>query len=110
MGSAADRGLELDAVCLAVMSLNLLCFATAYGFNGSIDAYASIAYGNGHHAELCAVLYRQLFMLFVLLLVAICILTHSRFLLVLVGVSSTLENRTAEILQLFVLSVAGDFV
>ena len=32
------RALEEDSVGLAVTSLNLLMFATAYGFNGAIDS------------------------------------------------------------------------
>jgi len=107
--STADHALELDAVSLAVMSLNLLCFATAYGFNGSIDAYAAVAYGAGDRKELFAVLYRQMIMLLVMLLMAVCILTNAEPLLLLTGQSVSVSQRTAAILQRLLLSVAGDF-
>ena len=36
---------EMDSVSLAIMSVNLLCFATAWGFNNGIDAFAPVAFG-----------------------------------------------------------------
>lgn len=50
---------EMDCVSLAIMSLNLLCFATAWGFNNGVDAYAPVAFGRQDKQELHRVLYRQ---------------------------------------------------
>ena len=51
------------------MSVNLLCFATAYGFNGAVDAYAPQAFGSGRTTELWMILYRQALFLVLLTLV-----------------------------------------
>jgi len=57
-----DAARELDAVGLAIMTLNLLLFASAYGFNGAIDTFtanARISGSGGIRNELLALLQRQ---------------------------------------------------
>ena len=102
--------LEEDAVGLAVMSLNLLLFATAYGFNGAMDSYTSIAYGQKDRHELFAVLLRQLFLLGGLAVIAGLLLANAESLLLAIGVQAELAARASELLHLMGWAVPGDFM
>lgn len=102
--------LEEDAVGLALMSLNLLLFATASGFNGAIDSYASIATGAQDRQELFAVLLRQLLLLAALAFIAALLLINAESLLLAIGVQAELAVRAAELLHLMGLAVPGDFL
>lgn len=104
-----EAALELDGVSLAVMSLNIICFATAYGFNGSIDAFAPVAFGSGSVVELQMVLYRQLLLLLGMMMVAVATLLNAEPLLVVVGQPPDLAHRTAGILRMLLWAVPGDF-
>ena len=104
-----DVALEEDAVGLSVMSLNLLLFATAYGFNGAIDSYASVSFGAGDRAELFAVLLRQLMLLCVLAIGATLLLMNAESVLLAIGVRVELASRTSHLLQLMGPAVPGDF-
>ncbi len=101
--------LEEDAVGLAVMSLNLILFATAYGFNGAIDSYASVAYGAGDRRELFAILYRQGILLCGLSLLALLLLGNAERIYLLVGLRAPLARRAARLTQLMGWAVPGDF-
>ena len=105
----SEAALELDAVGLAVMSLNLLLFATAYGFNGAIDSYASVAYGAGDRRELFAILYRQGILLCGLSLLALLLLGNAERIYLLVGLRAPLARRAARLTQLMGWAVPGDF-
>ena len=104
-----EAALEEDAVGLAVMSLNLLLFATAYGFNGAIDSYASQAFGAKDVKELSAILLRQLILLCGLALVAAALLLNAEALFLIIGVRSSLATRSAQLLHLMSWAVPGDF-
>ena len=104
-----EAALEEDAVGLAVMSLNLLLFATAYGFNGAIDSYASVAFGAKDCKELSAILLRQLILLCALALVAALLLLNAESLFLVIGVRSELAARSAQLLHLMSCAVPGDF-
>ena len=108
--SRDEAALELDAVGLAVMSLNLLMFATAYGFNGAVDAYAPVAFGAGDRVELAAVLVRQLLLLCLLGLLASVLFVHAEACFALIGLNAELAARTARLLSTMSLAVPGDFV
>lgn len=105
-----EAALELDAVGLAVMSLNLLMFATAFGFNGAIDAYASVAFGAGNRIELNAILARQLVLLCVLGLLASLMFANAETCFALLGLRPELGARTASLLTFMSLAVPGDFL
>ena len=98
-----------NAVGLAVMSLNLLLFATAYGFGGAIDSYASQAFGAKDVKELSAILLRQLILLCGLALVAAALLLNAEALFLIIGVRSSLATRSAQLLHLMSWAVPGDF-
>ena len=104
-----EATLELDAVGLSVMSLNLLLFATAYGFNGAVDAYASVAFGAGNVTELNAILVRQFVLLCVLGAFAIFLFTHAETAFLLIGMEPQLADRAAGLLRSMSLAVPGDF-
>ena len=104
-----DTALELDAVGLSVMSLNLLLFATAYGFNGAIDSYASVAYGARDERELRAVLIRQFVLLGGLSLLAVFLFANAEVALKFIGLPDELAERSAELLSLMSWAVPGDF-
>mmetsp|Transcript_12594 Transcript_12594/g.33868 ORF Transcript_12594/g.33868 Transcript_12594/m.33868 type:complete len:465 (+) Transcript_12594:23-1417(+) len=104
-----EASLELDSVSLAVMTVNIICFATAYGFNGSIDAFAPVAFGSGYIVELWMVLYRQLLLLLGLLMVAVATLVNAEPLLLHAGQAPDVAHRTADLLRLLVWAVPGDF-
>ena len=106
----AEAALEEDAVGLSVMSLNLVLFATAYGFNGAIDSYASIAFGAGDNTELLAVLLRQLLLLCVLAVVAVALLVNAEAAFLIIGVRAELASRAAQLLHLMGWAVPGDFI
>ena len=103
-----EATLEEDAVGLAVMSLNLIMFATAYGFNGAIDSYASVAFGSGNRAELFAVLARQGVLLCGLCVPALLLLANAEHILLRV-LQPSLAERTARLLQLMGWAIPGDF-
>ena len=104
-----EATLEEDAVGLAVMSLNLIMFATAYGFNGAIDSYASVAFGAGKRTELFAVLARQGVLLCGLCVPALLLLANAEHILLFVGLQPSLAERTARLLQLMGWAIPGDF-
>ena len=104
-----EATLEEDAVGLAVMSLNLIMFATAYGFNGAIDSYASVAFGAGKRTELFAVLARQGVLLCGLCVPALLLLANAEHILLFVGLQPPLAERTARLLQLMGWAIPGDF-
>ena len=108
--SSEAAALEEDAVGLAVMSLNLLLFATAYGFNGAMDSYTSIAFGAQDRRELFAVLVRQLLLLGGLAIIAGLLLVNAESLLLAIGVQADLAARAAELLHLMGWAVPGDFI
>jgi len=101
--------LEEDAVGLAVMSLNLILFATAYGFNGAVDSYASVAFGAGDRRELFSVLYRQAVLLCGLSVLALLLLLYAERIYLLVGLHGPLAQRAARLTQLMGWAVPGDF-
>ena len=104
-----QAGLEEDAVGLSIMSLNLLLFATAYGFNGAVDSYTSIAFGAGDRPALFAVLRRQLVLLCALGVVAAGLLASVETVFLAIGVHADLAARAAQLLRLMAWAVPGDF-
>lgn len=92
------------------MSLNLLLFATAYGFNGALDTHAPVAFGSDDRAELFACLARQLLLLGGLSIFAIFLFLHAESLLLAIGVRTPLAKRTAQLLHLMSMAVPGDFL
>ena len=74
------------------MSVNLLCFATAYGFNGAVDAYAPQAFGSGRTTELWMILYRQAVFLLALVAVVACVVARAEDLLLAVGQRSEVAH------------------
>eukprot|EP00401_Gymnodinium_catenatum_P040877 CAMPEP_0117494510 /NCGR_PEP_ID=MMETSP0784-20121206/19647_1 /TAXON_ID=39447 /ORGANISM="" /LENGTH=410 /DNA_ID=CAMNT_0005289389 /DNA_START=232 /DNA_END=1464 /DNA_ORIENTATION=+ len=104
-----EVALQMDCVSLAVMSLNIIAFATAYGFNGAVDAYAPVAFGAGKHIDMYLVLYRQLVMLAVFTLLLLLLLCNAEVLLVLAGQPADVAHGTGQILSYLALSVPGDF-
>mmetsp|Transcript_39149 Transcript_39149/g.113027 ORF Transcript_39149/g.113027 Transcript_39149/m.113027 type:complete len:489 (-) Transcript_39149:38-1504(-) len=98
----------MDCVSLAIMTLNIVAFASAYGFNGSVDSYAPIAFGAGQPLELHLVLYRQLLLLAALTVVLMAMLLNAAPLLTLAGVPPAVASQTGEVLGLMAWSVPGD--
>merc|ERR1719161_1249927 len=91
--STARSALEMDAVSLAVMTINILCFATAYGFDGSIDVYAPVAFGANHTLELNLVLYRQLLLLFFLMVITCSVLMQAESIFLALGQAPDVAHR-----------------
>jgi len=108
--STQERAFIMDSVSLASMSISLVCFASASGFNSGIDAYAPVAFGEGELTELHAVLYRQLLLLFLLLAVLVFILVHAEPLLIFTGQPIEKAAKVAGILKHLSWSVPGDLV
>mmetsp|Transcript_57759 Transcript_57759/g.95467 ORF Transcript_57759/g.95467 Transcript_57759/m.95467 type:complete len:519 (+) Transcript_57759:24-1580(+) len=108
--AVAEAALELDAVGLSVMSLNLLLFATAYGFNGAVDSYASIAFGMRDYRSLHALLLRQVLLLALLGILALTLLVSAETIFLRIGVDADLAARSAALLWLMGLAVPGDFL
>ena len=106
----SEAAIELDAVGLSVMSLNLLLFATAYGFNGAVDAYASVAFGAGDRAELNAILYRQAILLGALGVLAVFLFASAETAFLAIGMDAVLADRAASLLRLMSWAVPGDFL
>lgn len=105
-----EAAFEMDCVSMAVMSLNIMAFATAYGFNGGVDSYAPVAFGAKKTIELHLILYRQLILLAILTAIILVLLCHADCWLVLVGQPQVSAERTTELLRLMALSVPGDLV
>ena len=100
---------EMDSVSLAIMSVNLLCFATAWGFNNAIDAFAPVAFGRRDHKELHRVLYRQMVLLSALTAMAVTLFRYSETILLAIGQTETVARRTSDLLKLLCWAVPGDF-
>lgn len=105
-----ERAFTMDCVALASITINIVCFASATGFNTGIDAFAPIAFGAQDTTELHLVLYRQLILLICMLAFLLCILQNSAMLLVLIGEPVEKANGIAHILQILCWSVPGDLV
>jgi len=99
---------EMDCVSTAVLTLNILCFATGYGFNRGIDALASLAFGADRPVELHCVLYRQVFLTLLLLAIIFPLVRNCAPFLLLLGQSSDHATRTAEILSRMAWAVPGE--
>jgi len=106
--SEGDAAFQMDCVSMGIMSLNIVAFATAYGFNGAVDSLAPMAYGAGQSIELHLILYRQLILLVGLCAILMAILFHAEALLLFIGQPATVAARTGEILGLLAWSVPGD--
>ena len=108
--SPSEAALEEDAVGVSVISLNLILFATAYGFNGAVDSYSSVAFGAGDRTELLAVICRQLVLLCGLAFLALLLLANVEHVFLLIGLPAELAQRAAELLHLMGWAVPGDFI
>ncbi|CAK0905271.1 unnamed protein product [Prorocentrum cordatum] len=105
-----ERAFTMDCVSLASMTINILCFASAMGFNTGIDAYAPIAFGAKDTVELHLVLYRQGVLLCLLLPIFLLMLHNIAGLLVLVGQPADKAQGVASVLHLLAWSVPGDLI
>lgn len=105
-----ERAFTMDCVSLASMTISILCFASAMGFNTGIDAYAPTAFGAKDAVELHLVLYRQGVLLCALLAVLLLILHNMAGLLVLVGQPADKAQGVASVLHLLAWSVPGDLI
>lgn len=101
---------EMDCVSMAVMTFNIVACATAYGFNGSVDSYAPLAFGAGRPLELHLVLYRQLLLIAALAVLLMAALFNARPLLLFVCVPPAMAAHTGRILGTMAWSVPGYLV
>eukprot|EP00927_Polykrikos_kofoidii_P015526 TRINITY_DN16915_c0_g1_i4.p1 TRINITY_DN16915_c0_g1~~TRINITY_DN16915_c0_g1_i4.p1 ORF type:complete len:467 (+),score=70.18 TRINITY_DN16915_c0_g1_i4:43-1443(+) len=101
---------EMDSVSMAILTLNIMVFATAYGFNGGVDTYAPDAFGSGNMIELHLVLYRQLVLLAGMAVLLLLVLTQTESLLLLAQQPAEKCHRTVELLWVLMWSVPGDLV
>jgi Na+-driven multidrug efflux pump len=99
-----------DAVALAVTSLNLVVFATAYGFNFAVDAYASVAYGAQDRADLWAVLLRQCVLLLALGVLCFALLLFAEHFFLVMGIGEEMAQSSGGLLLLLGWAVPGDFL
>jgi len=105
-----ERAFRTDCVALASITINIVCFASAMGFNTGIDSFAPVAFGAKDTIELHLVLYRQLLLLTFMLALLIFVLRNSAALLVLVGEPIDKAHGIAEILHTLCWSVPGDLI
>uniref|UniRef100_A0A7S4SQW4 Multidrug and toxin extrusion protein n=1 Tax=Alexandrium monilatum TaxID=311494 RepID=A0A7S4SQW4_9DINO len=108
--AAQQAAFEMDCVSLAIMSLNIVAFATASGFNGAVNAYAPVAFGAGNSVELHLVLYRQLLLLAAFTMVLLVMLVNAEALLLFIGQPAAVASRTGAVLRLMAWSVPGDII